>query len=129
MKPNILIVDDELNIREMLAMLLQINGYQAVQAVDGLDALEKIQEQLPDAIILDVMMPNMDGITLCKRLREQPETADLPIMILSGKAHLNAEEEGLAAGANIYMFKPMETQALLSNINHILQTYHGLQPA
>ncbi len=120
MKPVILVVDDEIFIREMLTMLLGFQGFVVEEARDGQDALTKVNESHPDVIILDVMMPNMDGITLCKTLRSAPETAHLPIIMLSGKAHLGAEQEGLAAGADYYMFKPMKTEDLLANINTVL---------
>ena len=70
-------------------------------------------------MILDVMMPNMDGTTLCKQLRESETTANLPIIMLSGKAHFTAQQEGLDAGADYYMTKPMDTQKLFS----LLETY------
>ncbi|MCP4360276.1 MAG: response regulator [Chloroflexi bacterium] len=120
MKPLILVVDDEAYIREMLTMLLELQGFAVVEAVDGRDALEKIPDIEPDVIILDVMMPRMDGITLCQILRRDPETAHLPIIMLSGKTHLNAKQDGLAAGADYYLFKPMKTAELLANIHTVL---------
>jgi DNA-binding response OmpR family regulator len=126
MNQTVLVVDDEDNIREMLSMLLEMFGYTVTKAQDGLDALDKIREVQPDLILLDVMMPNMDGISLCKLLRTQPETADLPVIILSGKTNFGAEAEGLAAGANVYMFKPMDTQKLLSTIRNVLESAHAM---
>lgn len=108
-----MIVDDDVIIRHMLRMLLEMEGYVISEAEDGVDALEKITDFQPHAIILDVMMPRMDGITLCKRLRSRPETATLPIIMLSGKTQMGAEEEGLAAGANAYLRKPMNVADLL----------------
>ncbi len=125
----ILIVDDQADTRHMLRMLLQFNGFQVNEAFDGVDALEKIQATKPDAMILDVMMPRMDGITLCKKLRSHPQTIDLPIIMLSGKTTVEAENEGLQAGANYYMFKPMAIQLLLKNINELLQPQPNLKPA
>lgn len=121
MKPVVLIVDDEDYIREMLNLMLQLHGYQVEEAENGKDALNVIQTSKPDVIILDVMMPNMDGITLCKNLRQEPETANLPIIMLSGKTHLGAEREGMRAGANFYMFKPMKTEELIRNIRTVLE--------
>ncbi|KAA3656976.1 MAG: response regulator [Chloroflexi bacterium] len=129
MNPLILIVDDQADTRRMLGMLLNFNGFQVNEAFDGVDALEKIQTAKPDAMILDVMMPRMDGITLCKKLRNHPQTVDLPIIMLSGKTTLEAENEGLQAGANSYMFKPMAVQLLLENINQLLEAQSILQPA
>ena len=129
MNPLILVVDDQADTRLMLNMLLKFNGYQVSEAVDGVDALQKIQTAKPDAIILDVMMPRMDGITLCKKLRNHPQTTDLPIIMLSGKTTVESENEGLQAGANYYMFKPMSIQSLLKNINQLLASQPILQPA
>ena len=116
MSYSVLVVDDEFRNREMLRMMLEIMGYIVFEAEDGIDALAKVAENRPDVMILDVMMPNMDGITLCKQLRSQPETADLPIIMLSGKTHDSAIQEGLEAGANQYMKKPMAAQELLANV-------------
>ncbi len=124
MKPTILVVDDEPNIRQMLSMLLTLNGFAVDEAIDGLQALDKVHENMPSLMILDVMMPNLDGISVCKRLRADPETVHLPIIILSGKTHLNADVEGLAAGADYYMFKPMKIDELLDNINQALAVVH-----
>jgi DNA-binding response OmpR family regulator len=89
-------------------------------AEDGLDALEKIPKCQPDILILDVMMPRMDGLTLCRRLRGVRETAELPIIMLSGKAHHEAIQEGLRAGANRYLVKPTGLDELTRNIDEVL---------
>jgi DNA-binding response OmpR family regulator len=120
MNCSVLIVDDEYEIRQLLAMMLTMMGYQSFMAHDGLDALEKIPECQPDILILDVMMPRMDGLTLCRRLRETAETAALPIIMLSGKAHQEAIREGLQAGANRYLVKPTGLDELTRNINEVL---------
>ena len=120
MKPIILVVDDEDETRLMLRILLELKGFQVKEAVDGLDALNKVNEINPDVMVLDVMMPFMDGLTVCKKLRSQPETANLPIIMLSGKTHLSADVEGLAAGANAYMSKPADIKKLIENINQLL---------
>jgi len=71
-------------------------------------------------VLLDVMMPHMDGITVCKKLRSDPKTAALPVIMLSGKTHLNAVEEGLDAGANRYLSKPMSRADLIKNLKEVL---------
>ncbi len=121
MKPTIMVVDDEAHIRDMLTLLLEIHGFAISTAVNGVDAWDKINQNRPDAIILDVMMPEMDGVTLCKKLRANPYTAHLPVIMLSGKTQFGAEAEGLAAGANFYMWKPMKTPELLANIRAVLE--------
>jgi DNA-binding response OmpR family regulator len=115
-----MIVDDEYALRELLRQMLELAGYAVIEAVHGDDALIKLEETLPDAMILDVMMPQMDGITLCKHLRADSETADLPIIMLSGKTQKSAIEEGLAAGANCYLCKPVSFDELISNLRQVL---------
>lgn len=120
MNCSVLVVDDEFEIRQLLTTMLTMMGYQSFMAQDGLDALEKIPECQPDILILDVMMPNMDGLTLCRKLREAAETAELPIIMLSGKAHQEAIQEGLKAGANRYLVKPTGLDELTRNITEVL---------
>ncbi|MCA9944131.1 MAG: response regulator [Ardenticatenaceae bacterium] len=120
MNCSVLVVDDEFEIRQLLATMLTMMGYESFMAQDGLDALEKIPEYQPDILILDVMMPRMDGLTLCRRLRDAAETAELPIIMLSGKAHQEAIQEGLQAGANRYLVKPTGLDELTRNINEVL---------
>lgn len=117
---SVLIVDDEPLTQDMLRLMLEPAGFRVTSAEHGMEALEKIQESKPDIVLLDVMMPHMDGITVCKKLRSNPETADLPIIMLSGKTHLNAVEEGLSAGANRYLAKPMSRADLIKNLNEVL---------
>ncbi|WP_420632218.1 response regulator transcription factor [Candidatus Leptofilum sp.] len=120
MNCSVLVVDDELEIRQLLTTMLTLMGYESFMAEDGLDALEKIPECRPDILILDVMMPRMDGLTLCRKLRETAETAELPIIMLSGKAHQEAIQEGLNAGANRYLVKPTGLDELTRNISEVL---------
>ncbi len=120
MNCSVLVVDDEAEIRQLLSTMLTMMGYQSYVAEDGLDALEKILEYQPDILILDVMMPRMDGLTLCRKLRGMQETADLPIIFLSGKAHQEAIQEGLHAGANRYLIKPTGLDELTRNIDEVL---------
>ncbi|MCB9420761.1 MAG: response regulator [Ardenticatenaceae bacterium] len=117
----VLVVDDDQEIREMLCVLLQINGFATDEAEDGLVALQKIREQPPHIVVLDVMMPNMDGITLCRLLRQEPETNGLPIVMLSGKAHPHAVEDGLRAGADRYLIKPSGLDVLIATLHELLQ--------
>jgi len=121
MNCSVLVVDDEVEIRQLLSTMLTMMGYQPFTAEDGLDALEKISECQPDILILDVMMPRMDGLTLCRKLRDSQETAALPIIMLSGKAHQEAIREGLQAGANRYLVKPTGLDELTRNINEVLR--------
>jgi CheY-like chemotaxis protein len=117
---SVLIVDDEPMTQDLLRLMLEPAGFRVTGADHGLEALQKVQEKKPDIMILDVMMPHMDGIAVCKEIRRNPETADLPIVMLSGKTHLNAVEEGLEAGANRYLPKPTARNELIQNLRDVL---------
>ena len=121
MKQSVLIVDDEPMTLNLLRMMLEPVGFSVTGVECGVEALARVNEHRPDVMILDVMMPDMDGITVCKTLRSLPETVDLPIVMLSGKTHLHAEEEGLAAGANKYLFKPMSRTDLINSLRAVLK--------
>ena len=90
------------------------------EAENGFEALEQIEAHNPDVIILDVMMPKMDGLAVCRKLRSEPKTADLPIIMLSAKTTQAAIEEGLAAGADKYLTKPVGFKILLDAIQEVL---------
>lgn len=120
MKNLIMLVDDEPNLRELLRQMLELGGFDVVEAEDGLEALEKLEMVAPDVMILDVMMPNLDGVSLCKKLRAGTDFAGLPIIMVSGKTQHKAVQEGLAAGANQYLCKPITVQELLQSVQSVL---------
>jgi DNA-binding response OmpR family regulator len=115
-----MLVDDEPNLRELLRQMLELGGFDVVEAEDGLEALEKLEVVAPDVMILDVMMPNLDGVSLCKKLRAGTAFAGLPIIMVSGKTQHKAVKEGLAAGANQYLCKPITVQELLQSVRSLL---------
>lgn len=127
MKQSLLIVDDEPMTRDLLRLMLERAGFVISEAEDGNEALEKIKENPPDAVILDVMMPNMDGITVCKILRSQEATASLPVIMLSARTHLDAVEKGLRAGATRYLSKPVSRQDLIQNIREAIEGIPSLE--
>lgn len=120
MKHSILLVDDDPNLRDMLRAMLEMGGFAVIEAEDGLDALEKLEEITPDVLVLDVMMPNLDGVSLCKQLRSDAEFVGLPIIMLSGKTQHRAVEEGMAAGANLYLCKPITVDELIRSVRELL---------
>jgi CheY-like chemotaxis protein len=124
---SVLVVDDEPLTQDLLRLMLEPAGFRVTGAEHGLEALQKIQQSKPDIMILDVMMPHMDGITVCRKVRSNPETADLPIVMLSGKTHLNAVEEGIEAGANRYLAKPMSRNDLIQNLREVLAETSGVR--
>jgi DNA-binding response OmpR family regulator len=121
-KHSILLVDDDPNLRDMLRAMLEMGGFAVTEAEDGLDALEKLEEITPDVLVLDVMMPNLDGVSLCKQLRNDAEFVSLPIIMLSGKTQHRAVEEGMAAGANLYLCKPITVDELIRSVRELLPT-------
>lgn len=120
MMMRILVVDDDVNILELVNIHLSQAGYEVIKAVNGLQALERIEEQLPDLAVVDVMMPGMDGYELTKRLRAE---ADIPVLLLTAKGELEDKEKGFLAGSDDYVVKPFEPKELLFRINAILRRY------
>ena len=120
----VLVVDDEDVTRQMITMFLEMSDFESIEAENGIEALEQVAKHPPDAIILDVMMPEMDGITMCKKLRANPATASIPVLMLSGRSQIGAEQEGADAGANAYMKKPMDPKEMVIVLKEIM-----IQPA
>ncbi|GAB2644754.1 response regulator transcription factor [Nocardia goodfellowii] len=115
----ILVVDDDRAVRESLRRSLTFNGYTVDLAVDGVDALEKANAQRPDALVLDVMMPRMDGLEVCRRLRSTGD--DLPILVLTARDSVSERVAGLDAGADDYLPKPFALEELLARLRALLR--------
>lgn len=115
----ILIVDDEPAVREALQRSLAFEGYGTEQAVDGLDAVEKVAAYDPELIVLDVLMPRMDGLTAARRLRASGVT--VPILMLTARDTVGDRVTGLDAGADDYLVKPFELDELLARIRALLR--------
>ncbi len=115
----ILVVDDDRAVRESLRRSLTFNGYSVDLAVDGVDALEKATAQRPDALVLDVMMPRMDGLEVCRRLRSTGD--DLPILVLTARDSVSERVAGLDAGADDYLPKPFALEELLARLRALLR--------
>ena len=116
----ILFVDDEPGYSRAMTHALQKEGYEVVAATNGLQALIKAQKENPDLIVLDVMLPGMDGFEVCSRLRSDPQTAHIPIIMLSAKGQDSDRSTGLKVGALDYLTKPIENQMLLGKIEDFL---------
>lgn len=121
MKKKILIVDDEYQIARMLKIRVEYMGYEADIAHDGVEGLEKARQFKPDLIILDVMMPKMDGFQVCRKLKEDPVFKSTPVIMLSVQAEEKANDLGVLAGADDYMLKPFEPEILLAKIKKLLK--------
>ncbi|MEI6076496.1 MAG: response regulator transcription factor [Verrucomicrobiota bacterium] len=120
MKLRILVADDEPELVELVEFNLKQAGYSIATAVDGAEALKKARSQPPDLILLDIMMPEMDGLEVCKILRREPATAKVPIIMLTAKASEIDRVLGLELGADDYLTKPFSVRELLLRIKKIL---------
>jgi len=118
---NVLVVDDESAIREMIRFGLNKSGMAVECAASGNDALIKINERLPDILLLDWMMPNMSGPELTRRLRKNPVTANIPIIMLTARVSEDDKVSGLNAGADDYVIKPFSPRELVARINAVLR--------
>ena len=121
MTPTVLVVEDE----DALATLLQYNlekeGYRVVHAADGEEALILVQEELPDLVVLDWMLPKVSGIEVCRRLRQRPESRNLPILMLTARGEESDRVRGLDTGADDYVVKPFAMSELTARIRAVMR--------
>ena len=117
----VLVVDDDVDIARFIEVNLQLEGFEVVVAHDGAEAHRKILDKVPDLALLDVMMPRIDGVELCRRLRSDPLTASLPIIMLTAKSLSADKVVGLTAGADDYIIKPFDTLELIARVRSTLR--------
>jgi PleD family two-component response regulator len=117
----ILVVDDEDHIRRILKFQLEKHGYRVVLAENGEIALELVRREAPDLVMLDLMMPKIDGFETCKRIRQNFQTAQIPIIMLTAKSDLPDKIQGLQDGANDYLIKPYSNEELLLRVRNVLE--------
>ena len=118
----ILIVDDEQDLVAMVKMRLEASGYETLEAYDGQDALKKAQEEKPDLIVLDLMLPKMDGYKVCRMLKFDEKYRHIPIIMFTARVQDSDKQMGMEVGADAYITKPFEPQILLSKIEELLAT-------
>jgi len=121
MTTRILVVDDEADIRTFLRVTLELSDYEVLEAVDGVDAIEQALAEKPDLIVMDVMMPKLDGIDACRRMRADARTSDIPVIIVTAKTMAGDKVEGLEAGADDYISKPFDPDELLARVQATLR--------
>jgi two-component system alkaline phosphatase synthesis response regulator PhoP len=119
-KGKILVVDAEIYIVHILDFSLGMEGYEVVTALDGEQALVKVKSEKPDLIVLDIMMPKLDGYEVCKAIKSDPETRQIPVILLSAKGRNVDQKMGFDVGADDYITKPFSPRKLVERINAIL---------
>lgn len=120
MSTSIMVVDDEPMARTLLRLMLSRANFEVVEAADGYEALEKTSDISPDVMILDVMMPYINGFEVCKKLRAQRGTEQLPIIMISARADIEAYTHGISVGATRFLSKPITHHELLRHIKDVL---------
>src|SRR5438067_11485588 len=122
MTRHILAVDDEVHICRLVEVNLQRAGYRVSTAHDGVEALEKVRAERPDMVVSDVMMPRLDGFELLRRLKADPGTADIPVILLTAKAQDADVLRGWKGGVHCYLTKPFNPMQLLAFVRRIFET-------
>jgi two-component system alkaline phosphatase synthesis response regulator PhoP len=120
-RTKILVVDDEKDITDSLGISLESEGYNVVKANTGHDAIEKARVEIPDLILLDIMLPDMNGYEITNKLRKDPLTKLIPIIMLTGRGGLNDKIEGLDLGADDYITKPFNVRELKARVRTVLR--------
>lgn len=126
MDNKILVVDDDVSINELIKVNLELAGYKVVQAYDGIKGFALAKQELPSLVILDVMMPDVDGFTVAKRIRENNETKDIPIIMLTALSQLNDKVNGFNIGVDDYLVKPFEVEELMVRVRALLKRTHQI---
>ncbi|HYF04502.1 MAG TPA: response regulator [Patescibacteria group bacterium] len=115
-KPYVLVVDDNRITTKLLRRYLDAHGFEAGEAYDGIECLEKVVQRTPDAIVLDVMMPRLDGYETVKRLRENPETSGIPVVIVTALNDVANQVKAIESGADDFLSKPIEEKLLVAKV-------------
>ncbi len=120
MNRKILVIEDDPSALRLVGYTLEQEGYQVITASDGLEGVRKARDEHPDLIILDIMLPGLDGYEVCQQLRKEPETAKLPILMLSAKAREIDKDTGLKIGADDYLTKPADPSTIVAKVKDLL---------
>lgn len=117
----LLLIDDDPNLILLVKDYLEFQGYDVLTATNGQDALSVLEDYIPDMIICDIMMPEMDGYTLVEKIRQKPRTSWIPVLFLSAKGQTQDRVRGLNIGADVYMVKPFEPEELVAQVESSLK--------
>ncbi len=121
MNNKILVIDDDPAINELIKVNLELAGYRVIQAFDGIKGFALCKQELPCLVVLDVMMPEVDGFTVAQRIRKNPETAEVPILMLTALSQINDKVKGFDIGVDDYLVKPFEMDELLVRVRALLK--------
>lgn len=119
-KKRLLLVDDEIDLAEMVKFRLEALGYSVITACDGQEALDKAHKEKPDLIILDLMLPKIDGYKVCQMLKTEQKYKNIPIIIFTARAQDSDRKTGEEVGADAYLIKPFDPHVLLGKIKELL---------
>jgi DNA-binding response OmpR family regulator len=125
----VLIVEDDPEARKVLSLILKLDGYEISTAPGGAEAVQVMTTMIPDLLLLDVMMPGMDGYQVCGWVRANPATTAVPVVMLSGKADPESVARGLEVGADEYLSKPISPSKLSAQLRSVLARTAGRAPA
>ena len=117
-----MVVEDSVTQREMITDLLRGSGLQVLVACDGLEALNKVQQHWPDLVVLDIVMPRMNGYELCRRLKSDPKTQKISIVMCSSKGEEFDRYWGMKQGADAYIAKPFRPSEMVETVKHLLRS-------
>lgn len=120
-KSTILIVEDDLDTNELVSMILTDAGYRPICAFDGEEGLEMARKELPDVIVLDLMLPKLDGLEVCRQLMDNESTRSIPVIILTAKRELSTKLSSFVAGAKRFITKPFDAPELIGEIKRTLR--------
>lgn len=120
-KFRILVVEDEESLLKLESILLSLRGYEVTGVTDGAEALEEIGRNRPDLIVLDIMLPGMDGFEVCRRIRENPDTREIQVVMLTAKKSTQDYAKGMECGANAYITKPFKSSKVMDVIEELLK--------
>ena len=120
-KKRILIVEDEESLLKLETILLTVKGYEVSGVLTGNDALKKLSDENFDLILLDIMLPDIDGFEVCCRVKKDPRTSGLPVVMLTAKKNPDDHSRGVACGASAYLTKPFKSAMIIDTIEKILQ--------
>lgn len=122
----ILVVDDDTAINELIKINLELSGYEVISAYDGIQGFTLTKQEMPDLIVLDVMMPDVDGYTVAKRVRENTSTKDIPILMLTAMGQLQDKVKGFDIGVDDYLVKPFEMEELQVRVRALLKRINAI---